>query len=266
MKPVEGVRVRADLRFDGVHAQDRGLAGTTARPPQALPQRGHRPRRADLPDARHLADVDPEFQGGGADRGDRQPAPAQPFLHEGAVFPRQAGVVRKELLRQVAGVADPAQQVGEELDILAAARIDEVVPSAQMLEEVLRHRPARAALRDLLFFGRGGIGPVPGSGGEVRAQLDAQLRPVGAAPQQPHPVRRLAPQVGAGELQVTERGRQPDPANATTDRDLDPGQQGLQVHPALGVEQGVELVHDDGLGTGEQPSDLRAAPDEHRLE
>jgi hypothetical protein len=102
-----------------------------------LAQRRGRERRVDLPDAGDAADVDPQLERRGADRGGRLGTVAESLLDILAERFREAAVVGEELDRDPVRFAAAAQEVGEFLDAAARVGEDQVVAAPQDAEKVL---------------------------------------------------------------------------------------------------------------------------------
>ena len=245
---LEGAR-GGELGLGDVQPEDRRIARRAPAAPEALAQRGDRVRGADLPDAHDAADVDAELQRRRADRRDRALPVLEHPLDVVPQLPRQRSMVREELVRDALGVAAPAEEVGEGLDVGPAVGEDEVVRAAQGSEQVVRDGGQRAG--------------VPR---HVALQLEPELAAVVARLDAPDRRPVAGPQELAGPVEIAERGAQREPRDPAADDQLEAVQQALQLGAALRADERVQLVDDDVREAGEHVAQSGPAEDEQRLE
>src|ERR1700741_806337 len=140
-----------DGLFYAVAAKDRRIV-PAAGPAQPLAQARHGRRRSDLRDARYGADIDSQLKGRRANGCRGALALLQHALRFLPDLPRKATVVRPELIGETLPLAASPQQVGEQLDVAAAVRKNEIVPSPERREKMLADRQL-AAGHEILELG-----------------------------------------------------------------------------------------------------------------
>ena len=96
----------------GTTSLGKGTVLSTLPHPSPAWMKAHRtPWSTDLTNACHVTNVDSKFKGGCADRRKRQVSLLQPLLKKFPMFASQVGMMRKELVWELALLTHPAQQV-----------------------------------------------------------------------------------------------------------------------------------------------------------
>lgn len=198
-----------------------------ARPAHALQRARDRARAADLHDQVHLAHVDPQLHGGGRAQQAQLPL-AQLLLGLQALLPGDAAVVRARKARP----GELVYAVGQALGLLAALYKGQhrARALAELVGAPAEVRPNRALHKAQVRQGRG--------------DQDVRLLAQGG---RDDGARRGVRQELRRALQRPDRGREPDALHAPAAEVVQPRQREHQVRPALGADQGVQLVHDHGL-------------------
>ncbi len=157
--------------------------------------------------------------------------------------------MREELIRDPSVLADLPKEVSVRLNIAARIRKDEVVPTAQVLEQVLGDHSLRRGVRII------GVRIRIVTGRQYRRarfpedippKLHQDLGPVVClATDNGDRATATGPQELCRQTRIRQSGGQGHARHSPPERELDPVQQRLQLRAPFRADEGVQLIDDD---------------------